>query len=249
MNLQGRLALITGGGRGLGLEFAFFLAEQGAKVVIADKDIEQAKETARTIKGKGMTAKAVPVDVTDGRQVEEMANIVYKTMGPVEILINNAAVYYGLTRKPFYEIAEPEWDLVMNVNVKGAWLVAKALFPHMRELGRGKIVNIASQVFYTGSHQFVHYVASKGGVIGLTRALARELGDFQVTVNAVAPGFTDTEASRSIANVHTYNPGACCIKRVGEPGDICGVVAFLASPLSDYITGQTILVDGGREMN
>jgi NAD(P)-dependent dehydrogenase (short-subunit alcohol dehydrogenase family) len=250
MNLEGRLAVITGGGQGLGREFACYLGELGARVVIADKDSHQAAETAAYLIKTGVTAKALTVDVTASGQVQAMADEVHRTMGPVEILINNAAVYYGINRKFFMEIEEKEWDLVMNVNIKGAWLVTRALFPHMQELGRGKVINIASQVFFTGSHHFVHYVASKGGLIGLTRALARELGSFQVTVNAVAPGFTDTEASRVLVqDINKYDPSANSLQRIGVPRDICGAVAFLASPLSDFITGQTILVDGGRHMN
>jgi NAD(P)-dependent dehydrogenase (short-subunit alcohol dehydrogenase family) len=199
---------------------------------------------------KGVSVKAFTVDVTVNEQVQAMADEVHRTLGPVEILINNAAVYYGINRKPFMEIEEKEWDLVMNVNIKGAWLVTRAIFPHMQELGRGKVINIASQVFFTGSHHFAHYVASKGGLIGLTRALARELGSYQVTVNAVAPGFTDTEASRVLVqDINKYDSSANSLQRIGVPQDICGAVAFLASPLSDFITGQTILVDGGRHMN
>jgi len=250
MNLEGKLAVITGGGQGLGREFACYLGELGARLVIADKDSHQAAETVAYLGKKGVSVKAFTVDVTVNEQVQAMADEVHRTLGPVEILINNAAVYYGINRKPFMEIEEKEWDLVMNVNIKGAWLVTRAIFPHMQELGRGKVINIASQVFFTGSHHFAHYVASKGGLIGLTRALARELGSYQVTVNAVAPGFTDTEASRVLVqDINKYDSSANSLQRIGVPQDICGAVAFLASPLSDFITGQTILVDGGRHMN
>ena len=138
---------------------------------------------------------------------------------------------------------------MMAVNVRGPWLCAKAVFPAMKEQGKGKIVNLASEVFFTGSHGFVHYVASKGGVIGLTRALAIELGAHGICVNAVAPGYTDTEASRTIADVSKYDTSKTPLRRLERPDDLVGVVAFLASDDSDFITGQTILVDGGRAMH
>jgi len=250
LNLHGRLALITGGGKGLGREFASFLGVLGARIVIAARNQQNLTDTAQFLQEQGIEAKAIAVDVSDSRQVQAMAEEVHRTMGPVEILVNNAAIYYGVVRKSFMDIGEDEWDLMMNVNIKGPWLVTKAFFPHMQEVGRGKIVNLTSQVFFTGSHHFVHYVASKGGVIGLTRALARELGKYNITVNAVAPGFTDTEASRTlVGDISKYDPSANSLPRVGVPRDICGAVAFLASPLSDFITGQTILVEGGRHMN
>ena len=133
--------------------------------------------------------------------------------------------------------------------MKGPWLCAKAVFPFMKAQGKGKIVNLASEVFFTGSHGFVHYVASKGGVVGLTRALAVELGQYGICVNAVAPGFTDTEASRTVADVEKYDTSRTPLQRLQKPDDLVGVVAFLASDESDFITGQTILVDGGRAMH
>jgi 3-oxoacyl-[acyl-carrier protein] reductase len=154
-----------------------------------------------------------------------------------------------VTRKPFTEVEEEHWDRMMAVNVKGPWLCTRAVFPHMEAQGKGKIVNLASEVFFTGSHGFVHYVASKGGVIGLTRALAVELGPHNICINAVAPGFTDTEASRTLANVEKYDTSRTPLKRLETPEDLVGIVTFLASDESDFITGQTILVDGGRAMH
>ncbi len=250
MDLSGKLVLITGGGKGLGKEFASFLGSLGARIIVAARNKDNLSSTVAELQNMGIEATARPVDVTSMEQLQEMATEIRSSKGPVEIVINNAAIYYGVERKTFLEIDEAEWDFMMKVNVKGPWLVTRAFFPHMQELGRGKIVNIASQVFFTGSQNLVHYVASKGGVIGLTRALARELGQYSITVNAVAPGFTDTEASRTlVADIHKYDTSANCLKRLSVPEDVCGAVAFLASPLSDFITGQTIIVDGGRAMH
>jgi NAD(P)-dependent dehydrogenase (short-subunit alcohol dehydrogenase family) len=178
-----------------------------------------------------------------------MAEATNRAFGRIDILINNAAVYDGLKRKPFHEIDPDEWDLVMAVNVKGAFLAARAVFPYMKAQGYGKIVNLASEVFFTGSNGFAHYVASKGGIIGLTRALAVELGPYNICINCVAPGFTDTEASRGLADVSKYDTSKTPLRRLEMPADLTGAALFLASPESDFITGQTLLVDGGRAMH
>jgi NAD(P)-dependent dehydrogenase (short-subunit alcohol dehydrogenase family) len=178
-----------------------------------------------------------------------MARRARDRFGRIDVLVNNAAYYYGVVRRSFADISVEEWDRVMAVNVRGPWLCTRAVFPHMKEIGKGKIVNLASEVFFTGSNGFVHYVASKGGVIGLTRALAVELGPYGICVNAVAPGFTDTEASRTIADVTKYDTSKTPLKRLETPEDLVGTVAFLSSDDSDFITGQTILVDGGRAMH
>ena len=170
-----------------------------------------------------------------------MAEEASKKFGRIDILVNNAAYYYGVQRKSFTEIAVEEWDKMMAVNVRGPWLCAKAVFPAMKEQGKGKIINLTSEVFFTGSHGFVHYVASKGGVIGLTRALAVELGPYSICVNAVAPGYTDTEASRTIADVDKYDTSKTPLRRLERPDDLVGAVAFLSSDESDFVTGQTIL--------
>jgi NAD(P)-dependent dehydrogenase (short-subunit alcohol dehydrogenase family) len=179
-----------------------------------------------------------------------MAATATERWGRIDVLINNAAIYAGLERKRFDMITSDEWDQVLAVNLKGPWLCARAVFPWMRTQGAGKIINIASAVFYSGSPLWSHYVASKGGVIGLTRALAKELGDSGVTVNAIAPGFTMTEASQAlIPNAERYGVDRGALKRAEQPDDVVGVALFLASPASDFITGQTIVVDGGRQFN
>jgi len=254
MLLKDKVAIVTGAARGLGRSFAVRLAQEGAKVMamniaVRPKDKDDLDETVKQIRSEGGEAEFFHGDVTDVSQTLAMAEATVKAFGKVDILINNAAIYDGLKRKPFHEIDLDEWDLVMKVNVKGAFLCTRAVFPSMRDHGYGKIVNIASEVFFTGSHGFAHYVASKGGIIGMTRALAIELGPHGIRINCVAPGFTDTEASRGIADVKKYDTSKTPLGRVVKPEDLAGATVFLASSESDFMTGQTLLVDGGRVMH
>ena len=247
--LDGRVAIVTGGGRGLGKAFCLGLAAEGAKILAATNEpvgLDQAVEEVRQL---GTECESLLVDVTSDEDMKKMARYAMDRFGRIDILINNAALYYGLTRKPFHEISTDEWDTVMAVNVKGLWLSTKAVYPYMKEAGKGKIVNLASEVFFTGSHGFAHYVATKGAVVGLTRALAIELGPDNICINAIAPGFTDTEGSRTIADVTKYDTSKTPIRRLGTAEDIVGTAIFLSSDAADFITGQTILVDGGRAMH
>jgi 3-oxoacyl-[acyl-carrier protein] reductase len=211
--------------------------------------MEGLEGTSKTVSDLGRQVLLSKVDVSDEADTLRMAKEALNKFGRIDILVNNAAYYYGVSRKSFMEISVEEWDRMMAVNVRGSWLCARAVFPAMRDQGKGKIINLASEVFFTGSHGFVHYVASKGGVVGLTRALAVELGPYGICVNAVAPGYTDTEASRTIADVSKYDTSRTPLRRLEKPDDVVGAVAFLASNDSDFITGQTVLVDGGRAMN
>ncbi len=250
MRLKGRVAIVTGGAKGLGRAFALKLAEEGARVmVVTRKDMANLEKTVQQIKDLGGEAALFQADVARETDMLNMAEVTNKAFGRIDILINNAAIYDGIKRKPFHEIDPDEWDLVMTVNVKGAFLAARAVFPYMKAQGYGKIVNLSSEVFYTGSNGFAHYVASKGGIIGLTRALAVELGPHNICINCVAPGFTDTEASRGLADVTKYDTSKTPLRRLERPEDLTGAALFLASPESDFITGQTILVDGGRAMH
>lgn len=234
----------------MGKAFALRFAEEGAKLVLVTrKDMDGLKKAAGEATAKGAECIFFQADVT---KLDEMQNVIDETakrFGKIDILINNAAYYFGIERKPFDMIPPEEWDMMMNINIKGPWICARTVFPRMKEQGKGKIINLTSEVFFTGSNGFAHYVASKGGVIGLTRALASELGPHNITVNAVAPGFTDTEASRTIADVEKYDISKTPLRRLGTAEDIVGAVLFLASDEADFITGEIILVDGGRAMH
>lgn len=247
MRLKDRVAIVTGAARGLGRAFCTALAKEGAKIMAVD--IADLQDTLEEIESSGGTAKGLWVDVSSEKETLRMAEETLGAFGRMDILVNNAAIIYGLLRKPFFEIDPNVWDKVMAVNVKGPWLCTRAVFPHMKEQRKGKIINLSSETFFTGSHGFVHYVASKGGVVGLTRALAIELGPHNININAIAPGFTDTEASRSIADVAKYDVGRTPLNRLQQPKDLLGALIFLASDDSDFITGQVLLVDGGRVMH
>ncbi|MEM4450516.1 MAG: 3-oxoacyl-ACP reductase family protein [Nitrososphaerota archaeon] len=244
--LKNKVCIVTGAARGLGRAFALRFAEEGANLTICDIEVERLKGVADEIAAKGANVLSMKVDVSSPEETRIMAEKTWERFGRIDVLVNNAAVYYGLGRKPFYEIPADEFDRVMKVNVKGVWLCTCAVFPYMKKQGKGKIINIASEVYFTGSPGFAHYVASKGAVVGLTRALCNELGAYNICVNAVAPGYTDTEASWTVGDPSKYNVELTPLRRMAKPEDIVGLVVFLASDDSDFITGETILVDGGR---
>jgi 3-oxoacyl-[acyl-carrier protein] reductase len=247
MRLKDRVAIVTGAAQGLGRAFSVALSREGAKIVVLD--IADPKETVGMIESSGGTAKGIQADVTMEADCRMAAEATVAAFGKIDILVNNAAIVYGLQRKPFYEIDPKEWDKVMTVNVKGAWLCTRAVFPYMQRQGKGKIVNLSSETCFTGSHGFVHYVTSKAGVVGLTRSLAIELGPHHITINAIAPGFTDSESSRSIADIEKYDTSRTPLGRLQQPEDLLGALVFLSSDDSDFVTGQTVLVDGGRVMH
>jgi 3-oxoacyl-[acyl-carrier protein] reductase len=248
--LDGKVAIVTGGGRGLGKVFCLSMAEEGAKVVVADILYQEAEQTAEEIQARDGSAISLKVDVTSEEDTLRMAEETVKQLGRIDILVNNAAMYYGITRKLFAEIPVAEWDKLMTVNLKGAFLCCRAVFPQMKKQQKGKIINMASETAFTGSKNFIHYVTSKGGIVSFTRALAAEVGQYGIRVNAIAPGFTDTEASRTLtADIAKYNVSLTPLRRLEQPQDLIGSLIFFASDESDFITGQTLVVDGGRHMH
>jgi 3-oxoacyl-[acyl-carrier protein] reductase len=238
MNLKGKVAIVTGGAKGLGKAFCFALAEAGAKVMMAVHRMdEESTQAVKEIEAKG--GASVVVDVSKEEDTVRMAEETVKRFGRIDILVNNAAFYYGVGRKPFHEVTSEEWDKALAVGAKGAWLCAKAVFPYMKEQAKGKIINLSSDTVFV----------SKAAVIGITRVLAGELGQYNICVNAVAPGYTDTPASWTIGDVSKFDISTTPLGRVGKPDDMIGAVVFFASDDSDFISGQTIIIDGGRRVN
>ena len=251
MRLKDKVAIVTGGGVGIGRAYCLGLAAEGAKVVVADIQEAEAKRVAGEILEKGGAALAVAVDVTSAEKTRAMAEAVLKKYGRIDVLVNNAALYSAIKKKPFSEIGEEEWDRVMAVNVKGLFLCVQAVFPAMKQQGKGKIINISSGTALGGTPFFLHYVTSKAGVIGFTRALARELGGDNIAVNAITPGLTISGPQQE----GVLTPEQLLdrrkkrsFQRDQKPEDLVGTVVFLASDDSDFITGQTINVDGGANM-
>jgi 3-oxoacyl-[acyl-carrier protein] reductase len=251
MRLEGSVAIVTGGASGLGRGFALRLAEEGAKVVIGDINIEGGKATAAQIEAKGGIALALKVDISSEKDVQRMVEETIAKFGRIDILINNAAIYGGMKPKPFYQVEYDEMLSHMKVNVIGQWLCAKAVFPYMKEQGKGKIINMSSAVFARPLIRFAPYTVAKAAVVGLTRVMAGELGQHNICVNAVAPGSVKTEGTLTLFPEEEMERRAQAgvIKRVSVAEDVTGLVAFLASDESDFISGQTIVVDGGRTLH
>lgn len=255
MRLKDKVSIITGGAHGIGRGFAIRFADEGAKVVIADNSFEAANATAQSIRQRGGEALAIKTDVSVVEDTQEMVRKTIEGFGKVDILINSAAIFarVPIGQKPFYEMDLKEWDRTWEVNVKGVFLCCRAVFPHMKAQGRGKIINMSSGQYFRGGSPYAywsHYVAQKGAIIGLTRALARELGVYLINVNCIAPGGTFTGGPEDTAELEVRKKPAerRAIKRVEVPEDVTGTAVFLASPDSDFITGQTIVVDGGDIM-
>jgi 3-oxoacyl-[acyl-carrier protein] reductase len=248
-SLEGKVAIVTGGARGIGKAFCLRMAEEGAEVVAVDILDEQAQQTAEEIRTKGGSAIPLRIDITSEEDTLRMAAETVKQFGRIDILVNNAAMVYGITRKPFMEIPVAEWDKLIAVNLRGPFLCCRAVFPQMEKQGKGKIINIASEAPFTGSKNYIHYVTSKGGIIGFTRALAAEVGQYGIRVNAIAPGLTDTEAARTLFDFAKYNVSRISLGRLGQPDDLVGAIIFLSSDDSDFITGQTLVIGGGRYMH
>lgn len=250
IRLPGKRVIVTGAAGGLGRGFALAFAAAGAEVIAADIRFEAAEQTAQLIVANGGRAHGAEVDVASEASTRALAQFAVDRMGGVDALVNNAAIYAGLERKSFDEIAVAEWDRVIRVNVTGVWMMSKAISPVMRRSGSGAIVNVSSATVMSGSPMWLHYVSSKGAVIAMTRALARELGEDGITVNVIAPGFTLTEASFALMeNATEYGVMRGALKRAAGTDDIVGAALFFASAAATFITGQTLIVDGGRQFN
>ena len=248
--LKGKVAIVTGGAMGIGKAIALRLAQDGAAVVVAD--IERFDRAAAEIaKATGAKTLGLEVDVSQEVGVSRMVSATVETLGRIDILVNNAALFSALELRPFEEIPIEEFRRVMEVNILGVWLCCRACVPHMRKGGYGRIVNLASGAPLKGVPHFLHYISSKGAVIAMTRGLAREVGKNGITVNSLAPGFT---LSENVAKheVHVRQGEMTkltrAIQRDEKPEDLVGTVSFLASEDAAFITGQTLVVDGGSAM-
>ena len=246
MNLSSRVAIVTGSGQGIGREIALLLAERGASVVISDVNEATAKAVAAEIESKNVKSIAVTANVTVSADVNKLVEQALSSFGHIDILVNNA----GITRDNLLmRMSEADWDLVLNINLKGAFLCTQAVIRHMMKQRWGRIVNIASVVGVIGNAGQANYSASKAGLIGLTKSTAREVASRGITVNAVAPGFIDTGMTQKLTeNVKQEFLKQIPVGYFGLPKDVANAVAFLASEEAHYITGQVLNVNGGLAM-
>ncbi len=245
--LDNKVAVVTGAAQGIGALMAKALAAEGAKVLVTD--VQDTAKAVKAITDDGGTALGMKVDITSNDDLKAMVATATSELGSLDIMVNNAAIFATLTPKPFFEIDDDEFDLIMRVNVRGLHQVMRAITPTMIKQGGGKVVNISSGTFYYGPPGLSHYTASKGAVIGMTRGHARELGDKNIQINAIAPGLTESEG---ISSNHGFDMARAptvasrSIKRDMLPEDLLGTLLFLCTPDSDFLTGQTINVDGGK---
>ncbi|MBN2074838.1 MAG: glucose 1-dehydrogenase [Dehalococcoidales bacterium] len=247
--LKDKVAIITGGAYGIGKIFARRMAAEGAAVVIADIDINNAEKTVEELKVHNARILAVHTDVSDEKSTLSMAKKTTETFGSIDILINNAAIFSKIKVSvvPFDKLDMTDWDRMMAVNLRGTFLCSRAVFPYMKKQNKGKIINMASATFFEGTPVMPHYVASKAGIIGLTRSLASAMAEYNINVNCIAPGRTLSEdlSDESAVKNNEIRAKTRQLKRIEYPEDLVGTAVFLASEDSDFITGQTIVVDGG----
>jgi 3-oxoacyl-[acyl-carrier protein] reductase len=252
MRLKNKVAIITGGAEGIGKAYALGYVKEGAKVVIADINEKAAKATVKEISSAGLEALAVKVDVSKSEDTAKMVEKTLERFGKIDILLNNAGKYVRnpAVRKPVWELEPAEWESVIAVNLTGVFLCCRAVLPSMIKQKSGKIINVASSLAFANSLNFSHYIASKGGVAAFTRALCLEVGPYNISVNTLCPGYTlsgdprtTTEAEKQI------EVGSRAFKRVEYPEDLVGTAVYLASSDSDFMTGQAIVVDGGKVLH
>lgn len=253
MRLRNKVTIITGAAHGIGKAYARRFAEEGAHVVIADIDAQAGEAAAKALTDVGFSAWA---RITDVRSYASVAGLMRETaerFGRIDVLLNNAAIYVTqpLWKGPVEELALDEWDRILDVNLKGVFLCCKAVIPVMKRQKEGKIINIASGTFFSGSGNMPHYTTAKGGIVALTRVMARQLGEWNINVNCMTPGSTMSEENIT-DDVRTRRQGSVskrCFRRVETPADIVGTALFLASSDSDFVTGQLLVVEGGGIMH
>ncbi len=244
--MNGKVVVITGAAQGLGRAYAESLAAEGAKVVVTD--VQETDEAVAAVKAAGGEAIGLQTDVTSDDSLAEMVEKAESSFGPIEVLINNASIFAALTLKPFTQISNDEWDAVMRVNVRGPFQATKAVLPSMKKNGRGKIINISSGTALRGAPMFPHYVSSKGAIIAQTRAISREIAEDNIHMNTIIVGLTESKGvteHEQLGAIKAPTLAMRAIKRGMLPEDLIGTVLFLATEDSDFITGQSINVDGG----
>jgi 3-oxoacyl-[acyl-carrier protein] reductase len=246
-SLKDRAVIITGAGQGIGRVFAKAFAKAGARAVIAELNEEKAASVAAEILEADGQALAVTTDVADPNSIDEMVEIVTDEYGRIDVLINNAGIFSTLEMRPFDQIPLEEWEQVLRVNLTGPFLCARAVLPAMREAKWGRIINVASGAVRLGRPNYLHYIATKAALAGMSLSMARELGQDGITVNAILPGATFTEIERKTITPEQKERVIAmqCIPRAETPDDLVGAVLFLASDASGFVTGQSINLDGG----
>lgn len=248
--LAGKRILVTGAARGLGRDFAEATAEAGAEVVMADILSELVEIEAEKLKSKGFNVSAVSIDLSSKESIQQAVANSVERLGGLDGLINCAALATGVGGKNLMEYDVDLWDRVMNVNVKGTWLVTQACVPHLKASGHGKIVNIASDTALWGAPKLMAYVASKGAILSMTRSMARELGEFNICVNTLSPGLTLVEATEYVPqDRHDLYVNGRAIQRQQLPNDLNGTAIYLLSDMASFVTGQNIPVNGGFVFN